>query len=76
MAFGDANNDGHLDLARFKFSSGISTQLGDGSILALQHFAVNVNAWAIGDVNNDGQLDLIGSERNSVLVLLNFVNTR
>lgn len=62
IAWGDADNDGDLDLAVGNWNDGqnyLYVNLGDGSFDALARFGLrDPNTMAWGDHDNDGDLDL------------------
>ncbi|UCE73156.1 MAG: VCBS repeat-containing protein [Methanomassiliicoccales archaeon] len=71
VCFGDANNDGKLDLAAAK-SQGVQFWKGNGGEGGFTWTeesdgltaSGNFYGLSFGDVNNDGKLDLIGAEYN------------
>ncbi|UCE39407.1 MAG: VCBS repeat-containing protein [Thermoplasmata archaeon] len=69
VCFGDANNDGKLDVAGSKRSGGVKFYKGNGgeggfSWVEESNGLATTNWYyglAFGDVNNDGNLDLVGA---------------
>jgi hypothetical protein len=66
VCFGDANNDGKLDLAASSLSQGVRFWRGDGGSSWIEE-SNGLSVWGkflgldFGDVNNDGKLDLVGA---------------